>query len=608
MTQDEILIRPLIPPTWSHASFSQPKQRVYMSATLGAGGDLERLTGRRHIDRLPIPDGWDRQGIGRRYFIFPEMSLEDAGINDLRRRLMTRAGRSLVLVPSTKVEREVVDDIGETLKFKCFNADAIEDSKKAFVDETNAVAVVANRYDGIDFPGEDCRLLFVDGFPRAMNPQERFLMTRMGAQILYNERVQTRVLQAIGRCTRSLEDYSAVVVTGEDLPQYLTDRKRRQFLHPELQAEIEFGIEQSKEVTVDALVDNFSVFLENDKDWEEANNAILAKRNKARRQTFPAMDQLEAVVRNEILYQESLWHGDAVGALGYADSVLAGLTHAELKGYRALWSYLAGSAAWLGRQNDGDGLTTRARELFGAAKSAAPTLPWLIQLARFQAADKAEAKDDTMLFEQIERVESVLERLGTLHSRGFDRMEKEVLEGLASAEKGPFESAHVRLGEALGFVAGKRETDASPDPWWTTGNICLVFEDHAGAKTDTLDATKARQASTHPQWIQAKVPLDKATAIYPVLVSPVSKAEDGAIPHLNNVLFWELSDFRQWAKSALATVRELRQTFAECGDHDWRAKAAETFRKQSLDAASLLAVLQSRPASSVLKPASKKGG
>lgn len=49
----EILIRPLIPPVWSHAPFAQAKQRLYMSATLGAGGDLERLTGTPLIKRLP---------------------------------------------------------------------------------------------------------------------------------------------------------------------------------------------------------------------------------------------------------------------------------------------------------------------------------------------------------------------------------------------------------------------------------------------------------------------------------------------------------------------------------------------------------------------------
>ena len=48
-----------------------------MSATLGAGGDLERLTGRRG-NAPPNPGrGWDRQRIGRRFFIFPERAKAD---------------------------------------------------------------------------------------------------------------------------------------------------------------------------------------------------------------------------------------------------------------------------------------------------------------------------------------------------------------------------------------------------------------------------------------------------------------------------------------------------------------------------------------------------
>ena len=59
-TQD-ILIRPLLPPTFAHAPFNAAKQRIYMSATLGAGGDLERLTGRKNIHRIAAPKGWDTQ-------------------------------------------------------------------------------------------------------------------------------------------------------------------------------------------------------------------------------------------------------------------------------------------------------------------------------------------------------------------------------------------------------------------------------------------------------------------------------------------------------------------------------------------------------------------
>jgi hypothetical protein len=337
---DEILIRPLIPPSWALAAFSQPKQRIYMSATLGPGGDLERLMGRRAIFRLPIPEGWDRHGVGRRFFVFPEMSCRKDDATELRRQFMNRAGRSVVLVPSDRARDEIVKDVRDGLGFSIFTADDIENSKKPFITTSQAVAIVANRYDGIDFPGEECRLLFVEGLPTAVNLQERFLMARMGASALFNERVQTRVLQALGRCTRSLEDYSAVVVSGGELPDYLSDIRRRKFLHPELQAEIKFGVEQSKGVSLCTLQDNLDIFLKNGGDWEQVNLEIVAERKLAVQEPFPAMDELRAVVDHEVDFQQRLWQGDYEAALDSAERVLGGLTHGELRGSRALWHYL----------------------------------------------------------------------------------------------------------------------------------------------------------------------------------------------------------------------------------------------------------------------------
>ena len=204
LSTNEIYIRPIIPPTWTHSAFENAKQRIYMSATLGAGGDLERLMGRQKITRLPIPDGWDRQGVGRRFFIFPGLSLDEKHSQQLRHELMKKTDRSLILVPNDHARNEIASEIESSLGFKTFSAADIEESKKTFVATKRAAAIVANRYDGIDFPGSECRLLFIEGLPKTTNIQERFLMSRMGANILFNERIQVRVLQAIGRCTRSL--------------------------------------------------------------------------------------------------------------------------------------------------------------------------------------------------------------------------------------------------------------------------------------------------------------------------------------------------------------------------------------------------------------------
>lgn len=603
LSSQDILLRPLIPPTWSHDPFVNAKQRIFMSATLGAGGDLERLTGRRKILRLPVPEGWDRQGIGRRYFIFPGMGLKEDETIEMRRELMLLAGRSLVLVPSDYARNEIVSDINENLGFKVFGATDIETSKKPFVKEAQAVAVMANRYDGIDFPGDECRLLFIDGLPRATNAQERFLMSRMGANVLFNERIQTRVLQAIGRCTRSLQDFSAVVVTGEDLPDYLTERKRRGYLHPELQAELEFGIEQSQGTTLADIIENFDIFLKNDKAWEEANNQILSKRAAATKLPFPAIDELQSLVAYEIEFQARLWQGDYAAALDAAESVLARLTAPELHGYRALWEYLAGSASWLGANQGIAALESKARLHFRQAKEAARSIPWLVELARYQAeTPKAEDERRIVVLEQLERVEALFSRLGLSHTRKYELREKEILQGLASTEKGPFENAHRLVGETLGFVAGNAEVDASPDPWWIAGKLCLVFEDHAGgSEASVIDATKARQAASHPKWIQANVTLAEDTQYLSVLLTPALSAKDGAIPHLQEVALWPLQEFRTWVRNALTVLRELRRTFSEPGDLVWRAQAAEIFEQNGMDAESLFNKLKVRPAAKGLK-------
>src|SRR5262245_12806059 len=115
-----------------------------MSATLAAGGDLERLTGRSKIIRLPIPEGWDRQGIGRRFFIFPEKSLAEQKVGELRRALMTEAGRSLVLTPSNERAQAITTDVEQNLNYPVFSDSDLEDRKADFVATSPAVAVVAN--------------------------------------------------------------------------------------------------------------------------------------------------------------------------------------------------------------------------------------------------------------------------------------------------------------------------------------------------------------------------------------------------------------------------------------------------------------------------------
>lgn len=587
----EILIRPLVPPTWTHKPFHDAKQRIYMSATLGAGGDLERLTGRAKIARIEAPDDFRKAGVGRRFFIFPGLSLEPEACEKLRKRMQKYAGRSVVLTPTVSAAAAIAKQFDDEEEFRIFSADEIETSKEEFIKSKKAATIMAGRFDGIDFPNEECRLLCLDGLPKATNAQERFLMSKMGASALLNERTQTRVLQAAGRCTRALQDRSAVFVTGHELLDNLADDRNWRHFHPELQAELEFGVYQSKGSSPKEFMESFKSFLDNDADWDGANSDIVSEAGLKTQDPFPAMDELEAVVGYEVAYQQALWSHDYERALEKARAVTSKLVAPELKGYRALWYYLAGSVSQKLSQTADDSADKAAREQFMVAKDSAPSVPWLAQLTRGETSvASAEDTPSEEVTVQVERLENVLLTLGTATEHKFEKSAKAILDNLAAPKT--FEEGQRQLGDLLGFVTGNGKGDAAPDPWWLGSAIGIVFEDHANGKATTVfSATKAKQAAFHPEWLQENEPQAENLDVTSIVVTPCTLAGHGAMPALRKVNYWPLDEFQSWAKETIALIRTLKTSLPPNGDLFWRMNAANTLSSKGRTLKSILDAL-----------------
>lgn len=586
------LLRPLISPTESHAPFAEAAQRVYMSATLGEGGELERLVGRRALTRIPAPEGWDRQGVGRRLFFFPMRSMDDDACNELIVSMLEKSGRGLILTPSERdaeVFRDLVD--GELPDYERFCAADIEASKSPFVGAATAVAIVANRYDGIDLVGDECRLLIASGLPRAMNLQEQFLMSRMAVPILYNDRIRTRIIQATGRCTRSATDYAAVVILGEQLNIFLLRPETRKFLHPELQAEIEFGIAESRDRTSTELLANLDIFLQHADEWNAADEGIVADRDDLNQEPLPCVDNFLKAVSHEVSYQYALWNGDFTTALEEARKVLTALEGPEeLRGYRAFWMYLAGNAAWLMHIGGVQGMDATAREYYGKAAKAAKGVSWLHELARIGLLDEeADDTGDPFLDSAIEGLERQLETLGTVHNSKFEKRVKEILDGLHQTSARPFEKAQVLLGQLLGYRADNSDDDSAPDPWWVlTDESGIVFEDYTDCNKDAVISTeKVRQATSHPGWLAAQEQYNQVQFV-PIFLTPSKSLGAGARPVAANCYYWAMDDFVAWANDAITVIREVRRSFHSPGDLVWRVEAKEAYMRSGLNPTAIL--------------------
>jgi hypothetical protein len=600
----EILIRPLLPPTYTHGPFRNANQRLYMSATLGECGELERITGRKNIVRLNVPQGWDKQGIGRRCFFFPERSFEMSDAQELISDFIKLVPRALFLVPDGKTATNIIGRLKkDDLPHKVFDAREIEQSKQPFISNDCAITIAQNRYDGIDFPEEECRLLIVEGLPRGTNLQETFFISRLGALVLLNDRILTRIVQAFGRCTRSATDYSAVIVTGSEMCNFLMDRHRRISLHPELQAELEFGIENSKDITKEELIENLRIFLEHGKEWELADQEILSIRDSCHQATLPCTDELRRAAQSEVDYVLHLWNHDYLEALAECKKVLSALQAPELKGYRILWNYLAGCAAHYAYKNGYIDQPTQSKNYFAAALRGKSGISWLAGLAHVIEKQEKDGEDNSLLISMLEKFETKLEVLGIHHDLKYDQEEKFILDGINSNDSSLFEKAHERLGKLMGFEAGNKETQGAPDPWWILSeNMCFIFEDHNEAKEDSqLDITKARQAASHPKWVKDNLPVNKDATVLPILITPVKKVSKDVMTHLNGVYIWQLNDFREWVRKVLGCLREARKKFTESGNIIWRANTASFFEDAEIAPDSIIRYICEKVASDVLK-------
>ncbi|MFS0726292.1 DEAD/DEAH box helicase [Paenibacillus sp. 1P07SE] len=604
-----ILIRPIIPPSETHRPFSMAKQRLYMSATLGLGGELERITGRRKIERIKAPEGWEKHSVGRRLFFFPGTALKEEESSLVAVKLAHESPRTLLLVPDDQTANNWIEFFANHTNKNVYQAEDIEKTKAGFIGDENAVAILANRYDGINLAGDECRLEIMLGLPTAANLQERFLETRMVASILLQDRVRTRVVQAIGRCTRSATDYSAVCILGDDLQDRLLQKENLRLYHPELQAELTFGNEESKQTqSVDEFVELYRYFLnQSSPEWRNADKEIIARRNDANQTPDPLMKVLEDAVTFELDYQQAIWAGNYVGALEKANRVASLLSGDELKGYRGFWYYLAGSAAWLAgtlNLNTND-YSSISRQRFQQAAACTLSVTWLRNLVESESASGQQIVDDPYLPFIIERLEMELTTMGTTSDAKFEKRVKNILEGISNNTDGNlFERAHEDLGKLLGYLAGNSDERTAPDPWWIAGNnFCLAAEDYTETDgTKPIPAYKVRQANDHPTWISRKVEgLSASTTYVRVIITPSVTVEASALNIAQDIAYWNQSDFVQWAHKAAQVLRTLRLDFTGVGNENWRVKAMHAYRDAGLDPTSIQKLLAASPLTK-LKP------
>jgi hypothetical protein len=602
-SENEILIKPEIAPTKEIESFSAAKQRVYMSATSGRSGELQRIFGVQIIDQISI-DERHVPSIGRRFFVFPDVKFSDENKSEKLFNVMrNRFGRALVLVPSNKASSRIEQNITENDEsVKIYRGEELQENMDNFVTDVNGVAVLANRYDGIDFPDDSCHLLLLKDLPRYQSLQDRFYTTRLKASPLLAETLKNRITQAVGRCTRSTTDFAVVVIEGQDLQSALNSNDKLQLFSPELRAEIETGYSVSKTYahTFEELVGYAQSILEpSQEEWQSIDQEIIRQRDVFQSDSTGLQEmyrELRDTARLEVQAQFYIWNGNSRDAIDIIKEIVDGLKDPALSGLLQYWKYLQGALYYRLKEDLACGKS--AINIFQSLRKSTDNLTWFQSLDRYALPDLSAdtLQNQERVSRMVDRIEGYIESK-TLSMDSEERLayfttyRNNLLNKLESSMNGEFEEPLTELGNFIGIKSENTSKSGGPDPWWILDDKTIIVTEtkiynNCNKKIPLKDV---RESKAHPEWILKNCQILKRGAqIYNIFITVATDIEADARSESEGIYYVNRDRLVSQARRWLNSLEEIYTSYTGPGDKLWRDGAVRRINETELSPNSIV--------------------
>ena len=254
-------ITPAVPPLSQLNYFREGTRRVYLTATLPSLTSFARTFG---ISDAKIIQPSGKSGDAQRLFVFVPGE-DDEGQRKEAKNLVEKR-KSCVISPSARRGQKWVPPA------KIYNNEGGQGEIDRFAKSENAemLGLVA-RYDGIDLPGDTCRLLILDGLPTGENLIDRFIDENIQVETIRTSHTATRVVQAIGRIFRSNTDHGVVLLFGPKLQSWVRFPKNQAYLPKLLQKQLLLAVELEKKVQDEETTwkDLIEAVLTGNENWDE---------------------------------------------------------------------------------------------------------------------------------------------------------------------------------------------------------------------------------------------------------------------------------------------------------------------------------------------------
>ena len=268
-------IEPYFPATDLIQPFRRANRRIYMTATLADDSVIFTHFG-ADPDNLftPIVPS-SSQSMGERMILMPQELNSNLTATDVRGVLTELAEKVniVVIVPSmqaTKDWEHVADQVlvGDRV------ADGIEKLRNGHI----GLTVLVNRYDGIDLPGDACRVLAIVDLPEVSSYADLVDSEVLSGTAVNLRRQVERIEQGMGRGVRSNDDYCAILLLGAKLVSRVRSSDGLAMLTPATRQQLELSRWIAKKLHMPSITEIKSVILQcldRDPDWIRVSKKIL---------------------------------------------------------------------------------------------------------------------------------------------------------------------------------------------------------------------------------------------------------------------------------------------------------------------------------------------
>ena len=556
---------PYIPPTQTLEYFEGPQRRFYLSATVGSVDDLQRRLGTPPLVKLAAsvqPRQGERLVVMRGGTDEPEPGKLVAEL----RSFLERHRKALWLCARSDTARSfeaalVLSGLPGAVR----RLEGDNGVDEPFSGESAGHLVAAGRYDGMDFPGETCRVEVVPEVPVATSDLEEFMSAYLRDAPFAEARLGQRVAQALGRCNRRESDRAVYLLTDPQFLGRFSQRRSLDALPVEVRDDIYAALERS-DLGFAAGLEEARAFLAGDEiDVSQAPPVASAT-------VGASPDTGTAEVEGML----ALWREDYGRAAQLFDRVAVAIDQA--REHRAFWLALRALALRLAA---GYGDAAAAAEAPAALRSAATTgsnntFFTRLRLAEARLSGKAApsgAGDRNDVFTAWDRL---IDRLGAQGPR-FDRWADALLVDLRSDSHDTVAQAVARVGsELLGLAATARQaTNGEEDAYWELPfpRRILAFEIKLAPTSSRLVNDDVEQAEGAVRALEAS----RGRVARGLLLTPYSVIDQTAEARLDRVRPIQLEVFIGEVRHLVGLLREYRRGWgADSAARTGRREAVQT--------------------------------